>query len=76
VVSYLLQQHANINARDSIGWTALHHAVYSNDLAMVELLLDKGAVRNHGAGMKNVTPLFMASNEGYEDIVRALSRKR
>ncbi|MCW8963480.1 MAG: ankyrin repeat domain-containing protein, partial [Gammaproteobacteria bacterium] len=76
VVSYLLQQHANINALDSIGWTALHHAVYSNDLAMVELLLENGAVRNHGAGMKNVTPTFLASQEGYEDIVRALVRRR
>ncbi|MDR2977965.1 MAG: ankyrin repeat domain-containing protein [Rickettsiales bacterium] len=39
----LIGEHADINAKDSQGRTALHYAAYFNDTDMVELLLRAGA---------------------------------
>ncbi len=76
VADYLLQHGADINAKDPVGWTALHHAVYANDVDMVRLLMDNGAERHHQAGMGSVTPGWIASQEGYDDIVLELNRAR
>jgi len=42
-VDLLLANHANVNAKSSSGWTALHHAAWSNQPEVARKLLDAGA---------------------------------
>lgn len=42
-VSALLKNGANVNKRDMRGFTAIHVAVFRNNIEMVKLLLEKGA---------------------------------
>jgi uncharacterized protein len=69
-VDFLIRQGANINIRDHIGYTPLHHASSEGFGDIVELLLTKGAVfttNNEGE-----TPLDLA--EGYPDVVQILEK--
>ena len=52
--------------------SALHCAVYSNSVATVDLLLDKGANVEAGANSENGTPLYLASSLGNLPIVERL----
>lgn len=75
----LLAAGANVNARDTIGGTALHVAVnFRGDLEVIKLLLDKGAevnARNH----MGYTPLLLAvrhahyRNEGKGEQILAVA---
>src|SRR5437773_719712 len=59
----LLQQKADVNAVQTDGATALHWAVYEDDIDAVDLLIQAGAK----ADVKNregITPLHMASLYG------------
>jgi ankyrin repeat protein len=42
-IDLLLAHHADVNARTSSGWTALHHAAWSNHPEIARKLLDAGA---------------------------------
>lgn len=67
----LLAQHADVNAPQVDGGTALHWAAYRDDLAMTRLLLKAGA----GAKASNrygVTPLSLACTNGNGAIVELL----
>ncbi len=46
MVSDLLAQKANPDARDAAGWTALHHAAYGGQQEAARVLLDAGAAIN------------------------------
>ena len=75
VVSYLLDQGANVDKKDIIGNTALMDAFNMGHLEVVELLLSRGAdptICDYGGR----TPLMMASNEGHVDVVRCLVRNK
>jgi len=76
VVRYLLDHGANIHATDTTGWTALHHAVEANEVEMVKFLLAAGADSNRGAGMKNITPMWIASQNDYREIIQAIYNAR
>jgi uncharacterized protein len=70
-VEKLLEQHADVNAPQGDGATALHWAVYRSDKSMVDLLLRAGAnpkVANHDGS----TPLWLACINGDAPIVAAL----
>lgn len=43
IVCFLLEHHANLHIKDSMGNTALHYAVYSGNLATAARLLQYGA---------------------------------
>ena len=75
VVSYLLDQGANINTTDNVDATPLYYACYEGRLEVVELLLSRGAdptICDCGGW----TPLIVASYEGHVDVVRYLVRNR
>jgi ankyrin repeat protein len=55
----LLDCGAGMEARDSLGHTALRRAVNCNKLGVAELLLSRGADRHSRCG-KGMTPLFAA----------------
>jgi ankyrin repeat protein len=69
----LLQKHANVNAPQVDGMTALHWAAYQDDLDTVELLLRAGAAPK-ATNRYGVTPLSLACTNGNAAIVRLLLR--
>jgi len=67
----LLNRGANINAANQCGITALHNAVRSKKMEIIELLLKKGAYVN-ARDSYSVTPLHLAVDNGSEEIVKLL----
>jgi ankyrin repeat protein len=67
----LIQQKADVNAPQVDGATALHWAVYKDDLEMMDLLLRAGAKVNV-TNRDGITPLFMASLYGYAPVIDKL----
>jgi ankyrin repeat protein len=58
-VQALLKQHADVNAPQGDGATALHWAVHFDDLRIADLLI-RGGARVNAANDTGVTPLFLA----------------
>jgi uncharacterized protein len=67
----LLQQKADVNASQPDGATALHWAVYQDDLEAVDLLIKAGA-KVDAANREGVTPLNLASLYGDAKIIDRL----
>ena len=67
----LLAQHADVNAPQNDGATALHWAVFRSDKATVDLLLAAGASPKV-ANREGSTPLWLASVNGDAAIIAAL----
>lgn len=67
----LIDQHADVNAAQNDGATALHWAVFRGDKAMVDLLLRAGA-NPKAANREGATPLWLASTNGDAAILTAL----
>ncbi|MBZ5577402.1 MAG: ankyrin repeat domain-containing protein [Acidobacteriia bacterium] len=67
----LVEQHADVNAAQPDGATALHWAVYRSDREMVDLLLHAGA-NPKAANREGSTPLWLASINGDASILGAL----
>jgi len=74
VASYLLDQGADINARNAVRMTPLHMAC-RGDLGMVELLVSRGADPAI-EGIFNLTPLTVAAVGGHVAILRCLLTTR
>lgn len=70
-VKFLLENNANVNAKDREQRTALHWAVNSNNSDIVKLLLNYSAEID-AADNNHQTPLFWASTYGHEEIVKVL----
>jgi uncharacterized protein len=70
-VEKLVQQHADVNAAQADGATALHWAVFSSDRPMVDLLLRAGA-NPKAANRDGSTPLWLACINGDAPIISAL----
>ena len=67
----LLQQKADVNAAQIDGATALHWAVYRNDLEVANLLIRAGAKVNVMT-REGITPLYMASLYGNPTMISRL----
>ncbi|HWF12087.1 MAG TPA: ankyrin repeat domain-containing protein [Bryobacteraceae bacterium] len=70
-VEKLIAQHADINAPQADGATALQWAVYQSDQQMVDLLLKNGA-NPKAANREGSTPLWLAAITGKAGIMTAL----
>jgi ankyrin repeat protein len=70
-VRALLEQRADVNARQGDGSTALHWGVYWDDPEIVALLLGAGADVN-AANDYGATPLWLACNNGSAGLVETL----
>jgi len=70
-VRKLLQQKADVNAPQIDGATALHWAVYRDDLETAQLLLRAGA-RANVANRSGITPLAMACLYGNVNMINTL----
>ena len=70
-VRKLVEQHADVNAPQADGATALHWAVFRSDKEMVDLLIRAGA-NAKAANREGSTPLWLASINGDAAIIAAL----
>jgi ankyrin repeat protein len=70
-VQKLVEQHADVNAPQADGATALHWAVFRSDKPMVDLLIRAGA-NAKAANREGATPLWLASINGDAPIIAAL----
>ena len=74
----LLQYGADPNGRDSDGWTPLHYAAAAGNLAVVEMLADRGAkidaVIEDGED-ENTTPLYLAYKKGRTRVIEFLKNR-
>ena len=73
-VEILLAAGADVNAPNDRGWTPLHQAAYSNQCAIAEALIHRGAdldLEAHGSGG---TPLIVALFWGHREVADLLGR--
>src|SRR5215831_16629195 len=70
-VRTLLRQKADVNAAQIDGATALHWAVYNDDLETAKLLIQAGA-RPDAANREGITPLYLASVYGKPVMIATL----
>jgi ankyrin repeat protein len=70
-VQTLLQQKADVNAKQVDGTSPLHCAVESNDLQLTDLLLRAGA-KPAAANEAGATPLLLATQNGNAAIIERL----
>lgn len=71
VVEILVNLGANVNLQDSEGDTALHYAAFGNQPLTAAALL-KGGAEGNKLNRNRCSPLHVAVNKGYTDVVRTL----
>jgi len=76
VVCYLLDQGADINARDDYGRTPLYEACREGHLGVVELLVSRGVNPTIATSPFRWTPLMVAAYRDYVAVVSHLLRTR
>jgi len=70
-IRLLLRERVDVNAVDADGATALHFAVWSDDLATVDELIKAGA-NVRAANAFRITPIYIAAEQGNAGIVTRL----
>jgi ankyrin repeat protein len=70
-VRKLVEQHADVNAPQADGATALHWAVFRSDKELLDILLKAGA-NPKAANRDGSTPLWLASVNGDAPVIAAL----
>jgi ankyrin repeat protein len=68
----LLAKGADIQARNSGGFTALHAAAYAGSVPIAKLLLQKGAVLEDAENKAGVTPMMVAGEQNQLAVVELL----
>ena len=71
-VRSLLAQKVDVNAPQGDGTTALHWAVYKDDLDLAKMLLASGASVRAATRIGAITPLFMAAKNGSAPMIELL----
>ena len=72
VCLFLIEQGANVNATNWLGWTPLLLAAYSGYVDVCRLLIERGANVNATTDNDGMTPLHCAAANGYVDVCRLL----
>ena len=75
-VRTLIKRDANVNLRNQDGKSALWYSVESGDLPITKLLLDAGAEVNVQDNEFGQTPIFIAAQKNYTDLVSLLVAHR
>lgn len=71
LVKFLLENSADFTLQDVDGWTALHNAVFSKNIRVVNELLRSGA-DIHALDEMDKSPFSMACSKGLFDIVKLM----
>ena len=74
LVKTLLQQHANVNAAQADGMTALHWAAMKDDAALAQLLIDAKAAIDPTTRLGAYTPLYLAAKNGSANVAEVLMK--
>ena len=80
IVDLLVTAGADVNPRDNYGFTPLHETAEENRPRIAQFLLDHGAerhpelVKHWEKYKKGDTPLTIAEQNGFEDVVRVLKQ--
>ena len=72
VVSFLIGRVADWNAKDDIGWTALHYAAYANNMDVVLMLVEKRSLDVLAKNLDGCTALDIARAKGYGKVASVL----
>ncbi|XP_047495309.1 adhesion G protein-coupled receptor L2-like isoform X1 [Penaeus chinensis] len=75
-VTSLLEEGAEVDARDKQGWTPLHNAAYSGNEEMVRILIKHGADINAKDYQYERTPLHIAAYNGQLAILTTLLKAK
>jgi len=75
VAEILINNGADVNAKDDSDMTPLHQFSERGNKEMVELLISKGAKLNVKEDLRKRTPLQMALEKGQNDVVKLLAEK-
>ncbi|OWV96828.1 ankyrin repeat domain-containing protein [Rhizobium sp. R693] len=75
IVELLIGKHANVMARNSGGFTALHAAAYSGSVPISKLLLDHGAILDDASNKAGATPLMVAGEQNQVALAEFLLAK-
>lgn len=76
IVKTLLDRNAKVNDQDTDSlWTALHFAVYNDNLIAIELLLNHPGINIDLMDCSNQSALHIASVQGHVDAARLLLEK-
>ncbi|KAG1833009.1 hypothetical protein EV424DRAFT_1342041 [Suillus variegatus] len=77
IITYLLPDRADVNARDADGWTALHNACSKGYLDIVRWLCEHGGISSVDVRSKGGwTPLMNAASKGHSPVVIYLLTKQ
>jgi hypothetical protein len=68
----IIEKNPDLNARDTLGWTALHHAAQSGTLECVKLFIESKAEIDATTDKKE-TAVFLATTQNHPDIVDFLA---
>lgn len=69
----LLDRGADVNAKDITGWTALHAAAFGGNTEIMQLLLERGAVRDESWWV-SYSPSRWADKEDHQIILELMKR--
>ncbi|WP_213804176.1 ankyrin repeat domain-containing protein [Granulicella sp. dw_53] len=72
LVRRLIARHADVNATQGDGFSALHWAAYNDDVELVQLLLKARAAPEARTRLEGVTPLMLAAGNGDAASIEAL----
>lgn len=72
IVSILIKEGANVNARDNLGNSVIYAAAFSGDSQTIDILARSGAKVNKVSKHNNSTALHIAANLGWERTMRKL----
>src|SRR5262249_10530822 len=72
LVKSLLQQHADVNAAQGDGMTALHWAAMRDDATLAQILIGAKANLDPMTRLGNYTPLYLAAKNGNANVAEVL----
>lgn len=75
IADFLIEQGANVNEENDLGYTPLIYAVPHNDIFIAEKLIGKGADVVADGNIEGNTPLMIAAANGYPGMIHFLAGK-
>ncbi|XP_067653301.1 ankyrin repeat domain-containing protein 50-like [Haliotis asinina] len=75
VVEFLVEKGADLSLKVKTGDNVLHLACYGGQLDVVKYLLSLNSININRRGWKKMTPIMVAANQGYKEVVELLVKR-